>query len=271
MQVCLVDHRYSPEIPSNSKWYVALRSKFDEVKILPESLDGSEWKQPRSPLSNPDAIVFVHSKFREDWKRNAVKMKGQIVLVREQGAEPVPSNVGGNLHSCYWRPEQFERCNLGGGGERISQLVNQILAGNVLAIDWGLLQPGDDIRTAVSVLCQGFLTVAASSLQSRGVNSHSKEVAAALSEMGWSTVLSPTLVVSQLSGNNDDKSPENAYWSGTKSLRKNLLKSLVSECGEHGDPSRVISEFLIRDSVTIECVAAVFLLVARKPGGRNVA
>ncbi len=137
MKLFLSDHTLSSQ--GKTRWQNALEKVFGAQF---QSGATNEWTQPKSrhpAYRDATAILFCHSDGGEPrWKRKADSVKCHLILVRSVYRYPPESNRKGNLHGCWWIPDDFV---MPSRPPRLQQWIEQVQAADVQQVDWTLLQP----------------------------------------------------------------------------------------------------------------------------------
>lgn len=219
MNVYLCDHTFNAGNQTACSWFVALRSAFP-ASFKSDKTIGAHSAEVHVAYSDPGAILFVHTQDEKFW-RNLVSrsdVKCHIVLVRKDGSQPRDGSDPERLHSCFWRPEDFQEPNL----PRVRDFVSQATNGAGEEIDWNLLQPPPEPILALSILCEAW------SLAATGGSGGQDDVLIhpSINKEEWFRVFgksSPTLPaaaeISKMMG-------------GASTDALNLLKAVLSESAE---------------------------------------
>jgi hypothetical protein len=154
MKVYLCDPKHDTEWPS--AWYSALLSSFPRMFQFSDTITKNEPPQDHPAYKDSNAILICHSTAETNWKKEADRQQCHFVLVRSGGQQRKESNARGNLHGCYWHPDDF---NVTPRPARLRAWLDQINSGSPSAnVQWSLLQPAPTERLwALRLLCEGFL------------------------------------------------------------------------------------------------------------------
>jgi hypothetical protein len=122
-----------------TKWQVVLEKEFDD-QFASSLTEG--WTEPESrhpAYADSTALLFCHSDGGEyRWKKKADDVNCHIILVRRGPYRyPPERNAKGNLHGCWWIPDDFMMTLR---PPRLQEWIAQVKAGQIHKIDWSLLQ-----------------------------------------------------------------------------------------------------------------------------------
>lgn len=135
MRVCIVDHKFDGDDPAKCPWGF-LTKLFSECS--PEIAFVGKPPETHAAYFDTEAIFFVHVSGPEQaWRNKADTSKCHFVLLRSDGRQYEKANLQGNLHGCHWSAHEFKDPS----NARVQKFVDQVRAGNIIAVDWELLRP----------------------------------------------------------------------------------------------------------------------------------
>jgi hypothetical protein len=216
-----------------SSWHKALLIAFPVEFQSNSTCDANEPPEDHAAYKDSTAILFCHSSLEADWRNQAGKSSCQVVLVRSGGQQGKESNAKGNLHGCYWHPDDFKETKGTPRPARLQSWIDQVKSGTTASIQWSLLQPAaTESLWALRLLCEGFLS-----------SDHTQDI-----PDNWFELLGPGLppneIVSKLSDNASELSPDHQ---APKAMTGFLTR--MSQEGNPKDPSDVTECLLALNSL----------------------
>ncbi len=155
MKVYLCDREY--DIRALSSWQNALLSAFpmEFQRDMTRDVNEPPGAQGHPAYENSNAILVCHSSMEGEWRKQADTSLCHFLLVRSGGQQRKESNAKGNLHGCYWHPDDFKATPR---PARLQSWIDQVKSGTTASIQWSLLQPAaTESLWALRLLCDGFV------------------------------------------------------------------------------------------------------------------
>jgi hypothetical protein len=152
----LTDYKFAD---NQSDWHDALNFAFPASFASGDTQDRNEPPHEHPAYAKKDAILFCHSNGCEpQWRQKSNDADCHIVIVRGGGRWKEEQNAKGNLHGCYWSPDELqEAAKHPASNFRLAHWIEQIRAGEPTAIEWKLLRSAATERLwALRILCEAF-------------------------------------------------------------------------------------------------------------------
>lgn len=105
MKIALFDRDYNAA--EGSAWFRALQRHGLIAKA-----DAKGTREPPSDLTDPDEISFCHQGAISPWVTAVLSnaIAGHLVILRRRGGTIEIEPPSDRIHSCFWKPEDFETC-----------------------------------------------------------------------------------------------------------------------------------------------------------------
>jgi hypothetical protein len=161
INVYLCERNYVERRKEECAWYVALGAAFGERFCRNKTQAINIPPPTHCAYADPDAVLFVHSNGGEHlWRDRAAEetTSCHVVLVRSDGGQRSEQSSKGNLHGCFWAPEDFELPGGPRGKPEVTEFLRQMAGESAHQVKWELLQPAptEDIL-ALRLLCEAWL------------------------------------------------------------------------------------------------------------------
>ena len=226
VKIYLIDHDFT--LPGKCDWYHALNAVFGVSFQANSALDGDDPPETHDGYNNVNALIFAHSRQSPKWKDKADLVSATIVLVHSAGGHAEERNVKGNLHGCYWSPQDFQSTKRPEIARFIKQVLDDVPASE---IDWSLLKtPRSEEFLALRLLCEARRECG----DSQKIDIHGFTIHAPVTVKDWLTPFGKA-DESQISGL--------ASLMGTGEI-VTKAEAVFNAVKEHADLSTPITEFL---------------------------